>query len=67
MSEFEEETKYAMRFLCSHKDASTTVKSGTVNYWLEQHSDTVFVQGKLRRVRFTMITPETYKLTTEEA
>jgi len=62
----EEQAMNAMRYICGFPKASTSIKVCAVNYWLEHYSDTVFVQGRLRRVRFTMVTPETYSITTEQ-
>jgi len=37
-----------------------------VEYWIDNHSDTVFVNGRLRQVIFTPITDTRYKITTSE-
>jgi len=65
MSKFKQEAVHAMQYMSAFTAASTTIGAGAVNYWLENHSDTIFLHGQLRRVKFTMITPEAYKLTTE--
>ena len=60
----EQAVKQAMIFLCSLATGTTTLKTYEVDYWLENFSDTVFVNGVLRRVVFDKITDKNYKVYT---
>lgn len=62
----EKEANHVMNFLCGFNDANSSISRGAVNFWLEKYSDTVFARGKLRKVVFTMITPEMYNVSTKE-
>ena len=44
-----------------------TIKRVEVEYWLAKYSDVMFCRGRGVKVKFTMITPERYLLTTEES
>jgi len=44
----------------------TTVKRAEVEYWFSKYSDLMFCRGRRVRVKFEMITPDTYLLTTDQ-
>ena len=60
------EVTQVMRFICGFNDAKSSISIDAVNLWLENHSDTLFVRGKLRQVVFTKVTDTMYKVQTEE-
>lgn len=61
----EQEVSRAMRFLAGMKSAETTLTEMQVNYWLDNHSSTLFCNGELRQVIFTPITSTRYKVHTK--
>ena len=65
MSELEN-VRGAMNILCSMPMGKTTLNTRDVDYWLENFSDTVFCNGKLRQVIFDKITDNNYKVYTKE-
>lgn len=60
MKDLEQEVSDTMRFLCVFDSAQTSITKNGVNYWLENYSTTVFVNGV-----FTSVAPEMYNVKTE--
>lgn len=61
-----ENVKRAMDNFSRSPGWNTTLTTKEVDFWLENYSDTVFCNGRLRRVKFDKITDKNYKVYTEE-
>ena len=60
-----ENVKRVMEGLYKLQFYSATLTEKEVDYWLANYSDLVICQGHVRKVVFTPITKNTYKVTSE--
>lgn len=66
MKEIEQDYSQTIRYLATFPENETHISKDLVEYWLLNHSNTVFCRGKLRKIVFEKVTNKVYLAKTKE-